>query len=57
MVIIDIFRAEALLHSVRGIQRLTLSAGDAVECPIINKRAHALIVAIPVLKPENVFFR
>lgn len=56
MVIIDIFRVEALLHSVRDIQRLTLSADDAVECLITNKRVHALIVVIPVLKPENVFF-
>ena len=54
MVIVDLLRDEAHLHSVRGIKRLTPFAEDADACPIINKKAHAQHVATQLPGLENV---
>ena len=54
MVIVDLLRDEAHLHSVRGIKRLTPFAEDADACLIINKKAHAQHVATQLPGLENV---
>ncbi len=54
MVIVELLRDEAHLHSVRGIKRPTPFAEDADACLIINKKAHVQHVATPLPGSENV---
>ena len=54
MVFINLFRDEALLHSVSDTKRLTPSVDDADACPITNKNTPALAVATLLPDSENV---
>ena len=48
MVFINLFRDEALLHSVSDTKRLTPSVDDADACPITNKNTPALVAATQI---------